>query len=754
GFFTDEPQYYRAETPFPNLMRGEFRKRFGENVLDGLVYLFVQDERGYAFRQKYYQICNDLYVNVYYKKLYEWCELHNCKLTGHSVEENCLFTQMWGGAAVMPTYEYEHVPAIDCLCRENMFELAPKQICSVASQLNKRFVLTETFACCGNDTTPRELRSIAESQYFHGVNLMCHHLYPYSFSGQAKFDHPPVFGRQSNWFQEFKTFNDYFTKLGYIIGNTREQVDIAILHPMREIWLEYIRLKDYTSVKKVEDSFHRLLFYLRSNGVTYHFIDESILSRYGDNQGEALVVGKCRYTTVLIPEIRNISKETYGLLTKYRGKLCVLGNLQFISGNKQKIELQSNITLDQIIERAKIKFRCADCNSFITARKGGIGDFLFIKNNSMTEESHVSLENIAEKYCKLDLETLREECIDNEITLEPAQSFVLIKSKSAHEKVEKNQKKDITDRFRVTHISENYLVLDYVQYRVGGGKFSKSLPIPMVFEKLLRQGYKGKLEIKQTFFLKDTIPLTLMMEQARYKSVSLNGKLLTFTKSSFDINFIESVLDKYIRIGKNELVYSLDFWQHEGVQFALFNPLATESLRNCLYFDTSIDNTYLKGDFVVNTDMSLSKRKEFPPITNEKRRRGDRAGSNGRANTGRADRDCRGNETVVWRYADNGVIGKRRKRGGKQADHGDNHAYDGEKRAGGLERGMGQRAKRHSYRVYCRHARIRRKHERDGDLQTAVRRGDRHRMHDAGRRVYRDLHRNVCGSADGVGCNV
>ena len=151
GFFTDEPQFYRYETPYSDRLMQEFEKCYHENVLDGLIFLFVKDERGYVFRQKYYQLLNQLYVETFYKRLYDWCEQHNCKLTGHSIEESGLFFQMWGSAGVMPTYEYEHIPAIDKLGRICGGELAAKQVGSVASQLGKKFVLTETFACSGYD---------------------------------------------------------------------------------------------------------------------------------------------------------------------------------------------------------------------------------------------------------------------------------------------------------------------------------------------------------------------------------------------------------------------------------------------------------------------------------------------------------------------------------------------------------------------------------------------------------------------------
>ena len=108
-----------------------------------------------------------------------------------------------------------------------------------------------------------------------------------------------------------------------------------------------------------------------------------------------------------------------------------------------------------------------------------------------------------------------------------------------------------------------------------------------------------------------------MVEKAKYLELTLNGKALSFEQSDFDINFQEACITDCLRVGENELEYTIDYYQHDGVSFALFDPLATESLRNCLYFDTSIESAYIKGEFVVNADMSLSSRKKLPNVTSE-----------------------------------------------------------------------------------------------------------------------------------------
>ena len=207
GFFTDEPQYYRYETPISSVCEEEYRKAYGENLKDGLIRLFVQNEKGYPFRVKYYNLLNKLYCENYYKRLYDWCDSHGILLTGHSVEETFFFTQMWGGADCATSYLYEHIPAIDNLARDGTAEISAKSIGSVAAQTGKKLVLTETFGCSGYGVTPKELKLIADKQYVYGVDLMCQHLYNYTFSKLGKIDCPPSFGRIMPWKSFYKSFN-------------------------------------------------------------------------------------------------------------------------------------------------------------------------------------------------------------------------------------------------------------------------------------------------------------------------------------------------------------------------------------------------------------------------------------------------------------------------------------------------------------------------------------------------------------------
>ena len=619
GFFTDEPQYYRNETPYTSQVEKVFAEKYNEDVLDGLVYLFLQDERGYIFREKYYQTLNELYVKNFYKKLYDWCETHHCKLTGHSVEENGLANQMVGGAGVMPTYEYEHIPGIDDLGRNYATELSAKQVGSVASQLGKKQVLTETFGCAGYDVTPEELKSIGEYQFFNGVNLMCHHLYPYSIAGQGKVDHPPVFSPQSNWWKGFRSFNDYFTRLGYIVANTKENYDVLVIHPMRSTYLRYVRANHEKSVQDLEEKFAALLKKLRMHGIQYQLADETLLAKYGSVKDDKLTIGNCTYDKIIIPDMFNISRTTVDILAKYTGILWLEGALEYIDGEKTGVGLSSNITFDELIKNAKINFYSADGNGGMTSRCGHLGEFIFIKNYSPVYEPKdifVETKGVTDNYKALNLEDFTLQNIDDIIKIPANGSVILFRCDGVKTTAKKSETvMNITNRFSVSGITENYLVLDYAQMSYDGSEYSERMPLPGLMENLLRADYRGKLFIKQTFAVKTATKMRLMMEKGNILSASVNGWEVRFENSDFDALFVETDISDKVRIGENEFVYEIDYYQHDGVHFALFDPLATESLRNCLYYDTHIENAFIKGDFVLDENLCISKKTGVLPIT-------------------------------------------------------------------------------------------------------------------------------------------
>ena len=223
---------------------------------------------------------------------------------------------------------------------------------------------------------------------------------------------------------------------------------------------------------------------------------------------------------------------------------------------------------------------------------------------------------VSEAYRALDLEEWNLSPCTDEFVLAPHGSLILLKDEKCSSDIPHfSNCEDITTRFHTKTISANSFVLDYATYSLDGLEYSENQPLAQISERLLRLDYKGKLYIRQSFRLAEKMPLKLLMEKGKFLYVTVNGQEIMLSKSDFDVNFVEAFITSALTVGDNVLEYSVEYYQHDGVHFALFNPMATESLRNCLYYDTHIENSYLQGDFMVDDSFVLCKPTSQPLLT-------------------------------------------------------------------------------------------------------------------------------------------
>ncbi len=598
GFFTDEPQYFRWGTPYTVELEGYFKTTYGEDVRDGLIHIFFDGEEDYPYRVKYYSAMNELYTVNFYKKINDWCEGHGCLLTGHSVEETRHYQQMWGGAGCMPSYEHEGIPGIDNLAKDGTAVLSARQVGSVAAQLGKKQILTETFGCSGYDATPATLRAIAEKQYAHGVNLMCHHLYSYTLAGQAKTDHPPCFSEHMTWGKDFKSFNDYFTRLGYMLAEGKDFVNAAVLSPMTSIYLQYKRF-DEKAAMKIDEEFDALQSELAKKNIEYHILDEKLLKKYGSVEGAQLKLGKCAYDYIIIPYSPNVYSATAKLLKEYAaagGKIFVYGQApEYVDGIPADLScLKTNVTLEEVKNAGGVIID-GDGVEYTHRVVDGV-DFIFAANDSDSSAKIYPPKD----YSEADLLTGEATSIDGSLIIAPHRSALLIKDLSTTKKAPViTQKRDISSTFTFKCADQNTLTIDFIEISFDGKNYSQPRYVYDVFNSLVRDSFKGDLWVKYTFNSTFAPTAKLMIERNKGEGHALNGHALTFTQSAFDSKFEECDVTPYIKSGVNEFTYKIYYFQQPIVRYALFDPEATESVRNCLTFDTEIEQIYLIGDFSV-----------------------------------------------------------------------------------------------------------------------------------------------------------
>lgn len=627
GFFTDEPQYYRWSTAYSPVLVPYFKDKYGIDLWDEMGKLFINCDGDYSFRYKYWNAMHRFFIDSFVKQIYDWCSENGCMLTGHGVEESGMFMQMWCCAGVMEFYEYEHIPGIDWLGRNISTELEPKQVGSVAEQLGKNHVLTETFACCGWDVTPQELKRIAEWQYVNGVNLMCQHLAAYSIRGQRKRDYPLTYSEHMAWFDKFKNFNDYFGRLGYMLAESRNDVEVLVLHPMKSEYLDFDRSNDYDSVKETEEAFYKTIETFGAKNIPHHYGDENIMAKYGKVENGKLVVGNYAYEYVYIPEMKNMDKTTLDLLTEFLkqgGKLAVEKDKpEYLEGEKYAFdELKVTATLADIEKSVKYKVY-SDSGKIRTAyREAEWGKFLYVVNLSENDET-AEIEMTTPYPYGYNIEKTEKYplVIENgrvKLKLEKGGSAIIFEGEKPYEtaKEYKGDYVDISGEWKITERPINSLTIDKARLSYDGKDYGEKAYIPAIFNSLIGKKYVGKIYLKYEFNVKNkTDEMFVECERMDIANCFINGEKVVLNENGkLDRSFLTAEIEDKVKTGANEVVFEIDFYESEHVYFVLSDVTPEkESLKNCLSYDTELESIYIRGNFCVFDD-ELTEDKAEPNV--------------------------------------------------------------------------------------------------------------------------------------------
>jgi hypothetical protein len=335
GIFTDEPcTYFRfsrmanpeLNIPWEASLPGIFRERRGYDLIPHLPSLFFDWGDNYRVRHDFWRTVTEMFVESYSRQLFEWCETHRLKLTGHYMSEDNMLTQIqWGLAAAMPHYAYMHYPGIDKLGRQINkiygMTLTVKQLDSAACQLGKERALVENFALSGQDFAHQGRKWLADWAAVLGANFHNLHLGLYSMKGERKRDCPPNLYYQQPWWGENKSIADYTARLAYALSQGKRVVDILVIHPMGSAWALY-RPGGVAKVENLDRQLDELLLILLRNQRDFHLGDEMMMEPGGDCEAKVeliegiacLRVGKMLYRVVIVPAMVTLTGDTARIL--------------------------------------------------------------------------------------------------------------------------------------------------------------------------------------------------------------------------------------------------------------------------------------------------------------------------------------------------------------------------------------------------------------------------------------------------------
>ena len=206
AIFTDEPTLPFSDhapgisIPWTHSLPDVFLASRGYDIMPDLLSLFLPVGDYRKVRHDFYRTVNEMFVQNYAKRIFDWCEKYDIGHTGHMNGEDTLKSQMAYSAGAMPFYEYFHIPGMDHLGMNVKNPATAKQVSSVADQLGKTRVLSELYGCSGQDLSLKGRKWMADWHFALGINLLNPHLWLYTMRGARKRDFPPnIAYQQPHW---------------------------------------------------------------------------------------------------------------------------------------------------------------------------------------------------------------------------------------------------------------------------------------------------------------------------------------------------------------------------------------------------------------------------------------------------------------------------------------------------------------------------------------------------------------------------
>ena len=233
GIFTDEPSPLgrssaRGVVPGNASLLPQIKRILGYDITPFLTDLWYNDNHDSKMhRSDYNRAINICLEENYYKRLGNWCYLHNISLMGHPA-----------GSMDIGAERYFQIPGQDLVWR--YVEPGPKALdgqnstvakCASSAMLHLEYRrnLNELYGAYGHNLTYDEMTWLADWCFVRGQNLLIPHAFFYSIRGPRYDERPPDVGPHSAWWPEYRQFSDACRRLSWLNSDSRQVCDIAIL---------------------------------------------------------------------------------------------------------------------------------------------------------------------------------------------------------------------------------------------------------------------------------------------------------------------------------------------------------------------------------------------------------------------------------------------------------------------------------------------------------------------------------------------
>jgi hypothetical protein len=366
GIFTDEPSMGQGlggshgmikSILFTPEMPKKFKEMFGYDFNKILISMFYETgEIGAKHRCNYWKCATQLYVDAFYKQIYEYCDQYGIRTTGHVNCEGSFPTHIREQGDFFKVFEYMHYGGCDQLTEDvrpdgiedmwsldrnpytgmaNEMVLASKFASSAANLLGKPRVLVEAWGTSSWDITMASAKRVNDFLIATGCDLFVPHSFNYSEDSYRKGDHPAAFNYQS-YYEHWKKISDYNGRLCAIFNaHTGVLVpDVLFFYPTKSFYAEMMPHHSLIS-GLMGDNFNHLADCLMRQQLDFEFANEDLILK-SIVVKETIQIRNDKFKFLLLGTTTCVGIEFARWLEKYYeagGKILAIGLLAFKEEN-------------------------------------------------------------------------------------------------------------------------------------------------------------------------------------------------------------------------------------------------------------------------------------------------------------------------------------------------------------------------------------------------------------------------------------
>jgi hypothetical protein len=629
GGFSDMPVYnWNYGNPHPCIpwttgFEEYFQKNFGYDIVPHLPSLFFDIGDDYIrIRCDYWKAVSTLFAESYTKQLYDWCNAHNLIYTAHYWGEETLHWQIPWAGDVMHHFIYQHYVGMDHSIKNIEDPIGIKQASSVAEQLGKPRMVSETYGMSGNNITHKQRKWIGDWEYALGTNFLVPYIAHYSLRGRRKRDEPASLFIQQAYWQDERVIYDYFGRLSYVLTTGERKIDILVLQPLASARALYAVSNYITFCHRPDprvfeaagatlydynQSWMNLCDSMLAIHRDFHIGNEVLMERYGSIEGNALRIGRYCYKAVIVPPSITWSASTVKLLDNFvkNGGIVIAikplptmidgvsasSVLPWNSVVIDDIEASLERELDNALEKDIVLPKSIDllCHH----RINGDEDIFYIANTSMKKEYtdieiKVAGKGSIELWDAITGSRYNVPCREKDgylvfvLDFYPVTSYVLIRKDIVDNGLKSfarlphtfDEKILLDDEWEVETKDYNALVLDFCNLVIGTHRWNK-IPVWKAHQYIKQGGLGQTYTLEFHFEIKEMVDeLYYVVETPERFEMKINGQPLKSDGHSWwvDPAFRKIDLSHAVRVGIN-----------------------TVEITGCLGIDTEIENCVVIG---------------------------------------------------------------------------------------------------------------------------------------------------------------